>query len=47
MDVINPGHKFKNRFNDLLNQYPNVNVRSMGFPDDWRGEPLWESILQH
>lgn len=26
----------------LLDQYPMVDVKAMGFPDDWENEPLWK-----
>ena len=40
--AINRGDIFKTQFNNLLNQYTMVDVAPMGFPENWRNEPLWE-----
>ncbi len=29
-------------FKSLLHQYPMVDVAAMGFPADWRNEPIWQ-----
>jgi abortive infection bacteriophage resistance protein len=42
MQTINPQNSFVSRFKKLLSEYPNVDVRAMGFPTDWRSEKLWE-----
>ena len=41
MDVINPGHHWKKRLNDLFRNHPSVRERFMGFPSNWRELPLW------
>ena len=41
MDVINPGHHWKERLGELFARHPNVPERSMGFPEDWRDLPVW------
>jgi abortive infection bacteriophage resistance protein len=38
---INPNHTFRQRLNNLLAKYPNVDTRAMGFPIEWQTEPLW------
>ena len=40
--AINRGDIFKTQFNNLLNQYTMVDVAPIGFPENWRNEPLWE-----
>ena len=40
--AINRSDMFKAQFNNLLNKYTMVNVTSMGFPEDWKNEPLWK-----
>lgn len=42
MNIINPKHTIVERFNGLLKKYPNVDTRAMGFPADWKNEPLWK-----
>lgn len=45
MDSINPGHQWKQRFGALLQRYPQVHERPMGFPDHWRDCPIWRGIV--
>jgi abortive infection bacteriophage resistance protein len=40
LDQICPGHHFKSRLIDLLNKH-NVDESAMGFPNNWRGRPIW------
>lgn len=40
-DIIHPNNSFKERLQDLLACHPNVDVKSMGFQNDWREQPLW------
>lgn len=42
MNTINPKHKIKAKFFKLVNSYPLIDIKSMGFPDDWQNEKLWE-----
>ncbi|MFT5261762.1 MAG: abortive infection bacteriophage resistance protein [Polaribacter sp.] len=42
LQTISPKNRFKQRFESLLKDYPNVDVRAMGFPGNWRKEPLWK-----
>ena len=41
LNIINPKHKFKNKFYCLVKQYPNIHLPAMGFPIDWEKERLW------
>lgn len=41
MNTINPKHTIPNKFNALLNKYPNVDTAAMGFSSNWKNEPLW------
>lgn len=41
-DVINPGNHWKKRLSDLLAEYPGIQTRYMGFPDNWKELPLWK-----
>ena len=42
LDIINPNHSFVTRFKDLLNRYPSIDVRAMGFPANWENEDIWK-----
>lgn len=42
LDSMEYGDKFKNKLKSLLDTYPQVNPAAMGFPRDWRSEPLWQ-----
>ena len=42
LNTINPNHSIISRFNALLSRYPTIDVRAMGFPDDWKNESLWK-----
>lgn len=42
LDIINPDHSFVIKFKDLLNRYPSIDLRAMGFPTNWENENLWK-----
>jgi hypothetical protein len=42
MNTINPKHKIKGKFSELLRKYPSVDIKSLGFPEDWEKEELWK-----
>jgi abortive infection bacteriophage resistance protein len=42
LNTVNPKHTFKQKLEDLFLKYPNVDRAAMGFPTDWRTEPLWK-----
>jgi len=42
LQTVNPSNTFKERLSNLLLEYPNVDVKSMGFPADWKDEVLWK-----
>ena len=35
-------HHFREQFRLLLQKYPVVDVRYMGFPENWQEHPLWK-----
>lgn len=41
LQTINPNSKFKIHFYDLLNKFPVVDVKYMGFPKKWNEHSLW------
>lgn len=42
LQTINPKNNFTNKFRELLQKYPNVDTRALGFPANWENEPLWK-----
>lgn len=42
LDTINPSSSFKNKFNELLKNHPSIPLNIMGFPEDWKTNPLWK-----
>lgn len=40
--TISPYNTFKKKIETLLNTYPGIDVRAMGFPENWQSEPIWE-----
>lgn len=41
LNIINPKHSLKNKFFRLMQDYPMVDVKAMGFPARWETEALW------
>ena len=41
--IINPGTTFGDRLKELIQNYPIVDAKQMGFPENWEKEALWES----
>ena len=42
LNTVNPNHTFKQKLENLFLKYPNVDRAAMGFPANWRTEPLWK-----
>ena len=42
LNTVNPNHTFKQKIETLLLKYPNIDIRAMGFPSDWKSEALWK-----
>jgi len=43
LQTINPKNTFKHKLINLLDKYPNIDIRSMGFPASWKSEMLWRT----
>lgn len=39
---IHSNSNLKKRLDALLKEHPNVDIAAMGFPKDWKNEPLWK-----
>ena len=43
--IIDINNNMTHNLSSLLTDYPNVDILAMGFPANWKNEPLWK-ILQ-
>ena len=41
LNAIEPDNNFTHRMEELLTQYPNVDLNALGFKINWKSEPLW------
>lgn len=42
-DRISPGHHIKNELFDLIEKYPSVKLYRMGFPPNWKEQPIFKT----
>lgn len=42
LDIISPGNDFKEKLLRLLDMFPEIDLRIMGFNPFWEEEPLWQ-----
>ncbi len=42
LNIISPGHEWKQRLKQLFLRYPTISALEMGFPANWEKEPLWQ-----
>jgi abortive infection bacteriophage resistance protein len=42
MNTINPKHKIQSKFKTLLEEFPNIDTKAMGFPNNWQTITLWQ-----
>ena len=45
LSYIAPQSKWHNRLIQLLNAYPEISQKSMGFPENWQNSPIWNATL--
>ena len=41
LNIISPGHTFTFRLKSLLDDFPIVEIKEMGFTENWDKEPVW------
>ena len=41
LDIISPNNGLTEKLCQLFAAFPNIDIRAMGFPEQWRTEPLW------
>ena len=39
--TVSPNNTFTQKLKSLLTTFPTIDIRAMGFPDDWQNELLW------
>jgi len=44
LDVVSPGHHYKQKLAELFIKFPNVDKAALGFPATWEHEPLWTNV---
>lgn len=42
LQFISPGNRFALRLKNLFTKYPTVKFKEVGFPANWRTQPLWQ-----
>ena len=42
INIIVPNNDMTNKLSDLLIEYPEIDIRAMGFPQNWQDEDLWK-----
>ncbi len=45
LQTVNPKNTFVRKFRRLLEKYPNIDIKAMGFPTEWARELLWDQHL--
>ncbi|MDR3181055.1 MAG: Abi family protein [Prevotellaceae bacterium] len=40
--TVSPNNSFTQKLKSVLEKYPTIDVRAMGFPSNWQEEPLWQ-----
>lgn len=43
LNIISPGHEFKNNLIALMNKCPMLQEKEMGFPKNWQNEKIWKT----
>ncbi len=41
LNIISPNNDFSQKLDELLGRFPEIDISAMGFPKEWRQEPLW------
>ena len=41
IDIVSPNNDMLEHLQALLAEYPMIDTRAMGFPQNWQDEPLW------
>jgi abortive infection bacteriophage resistance protein len=47
LNIISPGHEFKNNLIALMGNCPMLQEKEMGFPKNWKNEKIWQIPLRN
>jgi len=42
IDIVSPNNDMKGHLQQLLADFPMIDIKAMGFPANWQDEPLWQ-----
>ncbi len=42
LNIISPNNDFTQKLEELLGRFPEIDISAMGFPKEWKQEPLWQ-----
>ena len=42
LKIVAPNTNWKNRFFNLLKDYPEIDLKDMGFYKDWKNNSIWK-----
>ena len=42
IDIVSPNNDMKGHLQQLLTDFPMIDIKAMGFPANWQEEPLWK-----
>ena len=45
LDEISPDNDMADKLLNLFLDFPDIDLKAMGFPDGWESEPLWRHNL--
>lgn len=43
IDIISPENDLKEHLEALFEDFTSIDTKAMGFPDNWKSEPLWKN----
>ncbi len=43
LNQVSPNNKLKDKLLNLFSTYPTIDIKALGFPENWVNEPLWEN----
>ncbi len=46
LKTINPYNSYGRQVIKLLDKYQEVDIRHMGFPENWKSQPLWKHVIK-
>jgi abortive infection bacteriophage resistance protein len=47
LDIISSNNDFQEKLRSLFDCFPEIDLAAMGFPKEWKMEPIWKSSLEN